>query len=336
MTNMIIQSTDLVESRVIRAKYMDRADVLDKVKALALCPDGIHATMQDVADYFEVEYATLKHVTRRNREELWNNGLVDGDAGRELGITVIPNTKRKPGRQPSTFFVRRTMLNVAMLLTESQVAEDVRTYLLNAEEVVHQQIVAPAQPVEQTPLDERMMAMMERINANQDRVTGLLDKAMDIVGILANQSIPKAEAPVLVPAEEPEKPTVPVKNLTSTNVWKKVAPESKKPEWFAVLQHVKVLLKVRTKCGEECYDAPIDYIRQGYLTVDHKNPHTTQSCKHSYTYFTEAGQDWAKEHYADWRGAWESAQTVPAIEGPMVDFASIKREFYEKQREMGL
>lgn len=52
----------LLESRALRADHLGRVDVLDKVKALALLPDGIHLRTQDVARYFEVSTEAIKKV----------------------------------------------------------------------------------------------------------------------------------------------------------------------------------------------------------------------------------------------------------------------------------
>ncbi|WP_244502584.1 hypothetical protein [Streptomyces oceani] len=65
----------LLESRSMRTGLSDRDEVLDKVKALALAPDGVHATTPDVADYFEVTESTVNNLLDRHREELTDNGL---------------------------------------------------------------------------------------------------------------------------------------------------------------------------------------------------------------------------------------------------------------------
>ncbi|WNI27154.1 hypothetical protein RLT58_17630 [Streptomyces sp. ITFR-16] len=44
----------LLESRALRVEQMGRVDALDKVKSLAMLPDGIHVRTEDVARYFEV------------------------------------------------------------------------------------------------------------------------------------------------------------------------------------------------------------------------------------------------------------------------------------------
>ena len=103
----------LTESRTLRARTIARTDVLDKVKAIALLPDGVHATTDIVADYFEVDPEAIKSVVRRNRAELDENGLrtLRGDELAEFeGVNV---TLSKSKRRALMVFSRRTILNVA-------------------------------------------------------------------------------------------------------------------------------------------------------------------------------------------------------------------------------
>jgi hypothetical protein len=131
-------TTDLVltESRTMRAQTIERTDVLDKVKALALLPDGIHATTEIVAAYFGVGVDTVESVVRRNRDELTENGMVTlkADDLREFETVNLTVSKGSHNRRSLRVFTRRTILNVAQLLAESEVARQVRTYLLDVEE----------------------------------------------------------------------------------------------------------------------------------------------------------------------------------------------------------
>lgn len=124
----------LVESRTMRERTIDRTDALDKVKALALLPDGIHATTEIVAAYYEVDVEAIKKVVQRNRDELKEHGLrtLRGDelTAFERDILSLSNSKRRA----LSVFSRKAVLNVGQLLTESPVAKAVRSYLLELEE----------------------------------------------------------------------------------------------------------------------------------------------------------------------------------------------------------
>jgi hypothetical protein len=133
MTMVPDQPSELIltESRTMRAQTVARVDVLDKVKALTLLPDGVHATIDGVATFFETGTDAIESVIRRNREELIDNGLrVLRGAERKAFLSVNLTETKAPA---ITVFTRRTILNVGQLLTESDVARKVRTYLLEVE-----------------------------------------------------------------------------------------------------------------------------------------------------------------------------------------------------------
>ncbi|UJV42014.1 hypothetical protein [Streptomyces sp. AMCC400023] len=131
------QELVLTESRTMRAQTADRVDVLDKVKALALLPDGINATTEMVASYYEVGVEAIKSLVKDNRAELVNNGywVLRGPQFREFvgSHEDLANAFDSKARS-AAIFTRRTILNVGQLLTESDVARQVRTYLLEVEE----------------------------------------------------------------------------------------------------------------------------------------------------------------------------------------------------------
>ncbi|MEV7848873.1 MULTISPECIES: hypothetical protein [Streptomyces] len=137
----------LLESRALRVEQMGRVDILDKVKSLVMLPDGIHVRTEDVARYFEVSTEAVKKVTQRHREEVTENGL-KLLRGSELHVfhrdmlSLWEGGEGKSYPQAATqltLYTRRTVLNVAMLLRDSDIARCVRTYLLDAEESLRAQ-----------------------------------------------------------------------------------------------------------------------------------------------------------------------------------------------------
>ncbi|MFD7068417.1 hypothetical protein ACFV97_14460 [Streptomyces sp. NPDC059913] len=131
----------LLESRALRVEQMGRVDVLDKVKSLVMLPDGIHVRTEDVARYFEVSTEAVKKVTQRHRDEVVKNGLIlmRGDELRKfhrdmLSLWSGQGAESYPQAATQlTLYTRRTVLNIAMLLRDSDIARCVRTYLLDAE-----------------------------------------------------------------------------------------------------------------------------------------------------------------------------------------------------------
>ncbi|MGW6906920.1 restriction endonuclease [Streptomyces sp. NPDC054940] len=125
---------------------LERTDVLDRVKALSLLPDGMHVTTAMVAAYFEVAVKTLESVVEDHQEELAANGY------QVLTGTRLALFKRASGIQSRAkalaLFSRRAVLNIAMLLRDSEVARQVRVYLLDME------YLARTQPVENPALTD--------------------------------------------------------------------------------------------------------------------------------------------------------------------------------------
>lgn len=151
----------LTESRTMRAQTAGRVDVLDKVKALALLPDGVHATTEIVAFYYEVDAEAIKKVVQRNRKELEENGLhvVRGDELREFVRDNVSPSNDMAKVRNLALFSHRTILNVGQLLTESDVARQVRTYLLEVEEAAAPE--ARTEAAELVALSEARMRVLK-------------------------------------------------------------------------------------------------------------------------------------------------------------------------------
>ncbi|MER5861743.1 restriction endonuclease [Kitasatospora sp. NPDC002040] len=129
----------LLESPTMRATVAARVEVLDRVKALAFLPDGVHVTTDAVARYFEVGETVIKAVVHDHRQELIGNGyqVLTGD---ELGCFKQLSGIQSRARSLA-LFGWQTVLNVAMLLRDSETARQVRCYLLDLEQQSRQRAV---------------------------------------------------------------------------------------------------------------------------------------------------------------------------------------------------
>ncbi|WNM28927.1 restriction endonuclease [Streptomyces sp. Li-HN-5-11] len=168
----MINESALMESKALRDSVLDRTDVLDRVKALSLLPDGMHVTTAMVAAYFGVTAEAIRQLKARHHEELACNGMVTLQ-GRDLADFKRDILSRYPGGYPQprsslTLYSRRAVLNVAMLLRDSDVARQVRTYLLDME------YLACAQPVE-NPVHAAPISLDDRID---QRITHILGKTV--------------------------------------------------------------------------------------------------------------------------------------------------------------
>ncbi|WP_306184618.1 restriction endonuclease [Streptomyces sp. MK5] len=168
----MINDSALLESRSLRDSVLDRTDVLDRVKALSLLPDGMHVTTAMVAAYFEVTVEVVRQLTKRHREELQANGMAvlrGADLRQFESDNVSLSTDSYPqARRSLTIYPRRAVLNVAMLLRDSDVARQVRTYLLDME------YLARTQPVENSPQPDAA-SLDDRID---QRITHILGKTV--------------------------------------------------------------------------------------------------------------------------------------------------------------
>ncbi|MCT4354864.1 restriction endonuclease [Streptomyces sp. Je 1-79] len=162
----MINEVVLLESRAMREGVAGRTEVLDKVRTLSLLPDGMHVTTAMVATYFEVTVKTLESVMEDHRAELSASGL-QVLTGKRLALFKGACGLQSRSRALA-IFSRRAVLNVAMLLRDSEVARQVRTYLLDLE------YTARSHPVE-NPVHNSTDSLDERID---QRITHILGKAL--------------------------------------------------------------------------------------------------------------------------------------------------------------
>lgn len=154
--NKITNMNTLEDNKELRQKYIDRVDVLDKVKKLLMIPSMELMTMRQVAEYYEVPYNTVKDCYNENRDEFDSDGTVvktprnfkeffnDGksvikDFKQEHGkliINIDDNTQLVIPNRGIRCFSKRAVLRFGMLLRDSEIAKEVRTQLLNIAENV--------------------------------------------------------------------------------------------------------------------------------------------------------------------------------------------------------
>ena len=128
---------ELLESKELREKMIEKVSVLEKVKELLLLPNTDIATTKQVAEYFGVSSDIIRKNIERNKEELLNSGLKFmkyGDLVELLNRDIV--SQLKLSRQGTNVFSKRAILNLAMLLRDSKVAKEVRQTLLDQQEVI--------------------------------------------------------------------------------------------------------------------------------------------------------------------------------------------------------
>lgn len=153
-----INETQLIEQKDLRQKYIDRIDVLEKVKALVMLPDVELMTVAQIADFYEVDTETIKKIYQRNSTEITEDGVVNLSVkflmGHNVPLKKLHTMKGKceiefndgttvvlPSRGTKAFS-KRAILRIGMLLRDSKVAKEVRTQLLNTFENAPDEIKA--------------------------------------------------------------------------------------------------------------------------------------------------------------------------------------------------
>lgn len=199
-----MQEIELLENRELRDKLVSKLEVLEKVKQLVLLPGTDYATVEQVAEYYEVPKKAINSLIFDHKDELHEDGfkvftrnevlkLLKGDLEISKGKTnviVAGNVFTVPNRGLS-LFSRRAILRVGMLLRDSEVAKRIRSYLLDVEEAAPTEAKLNTITEEERLLlnairaktkDELIIALHEyhsytskRINILQDKVEVLVD-----------------------------------------------------------------------------------------------------------------------------------------------------------------
>lgn len=147
----IITSESMVDNHDLRNELIARTEVLDKVKKLLLIPEINCMTIRQVADYYEVDVDTIKRCCQRNRTEIEGDGVVNKtpkifkeilkgttcsvknfeQKNGKLAIQIDDNTRLEIPNRGIKCFSKRAVLRIGMLLRDSEIAQEVRTQLLN-------------------------------------------------------------------------------------------------------------------------------------------------------------------------------------------------------------
>ncbi|MEU3265568.1 hypothetical protein [Streptomyces bacillaris] len=191
----------LLESRALRVEQMGRVDVLDKVESFVMLPDGIHVRTEEVARYFEVSTTSVRRLTDRHQEELTENGL-RVLRGSDLRIFHSDTMSLWKGEGVESYpqaatqlrlYTRRTVLNVAMLLRDSDIARCVRTYLLDAEGTLraeHAALEARVTRIESCLVDvgralQELGPVLCRMSERLDGLERKVDATQQLVGAMS-------------------------------------------------------------------------------------------------------------------------------------------------------
>ena len=131
-----MKENQLLENKEVRNQVISRVEVLEQVGELLLLPNTELATTEMVARYYVVEVDTIKKIISRNKDELLTNGyrlykkseIEEILKGHNVTLEIsVPN-------RGMNLFSKRAILNIGMLLRDSEIAKELRSRLLD---IVH-------------------------------------------------------------------------------------------------------------------------------------------------------------------------------------------------------
>lgn len=149
-----ITEEDIIYNKLLRNEKLNNTEVLDKVKQIFMIPSLDMMNTEMVAAYFNVGTEAIKSMIKDKNKggELIENGLKlysrneMFDMVESLGMSCenLPKLNSVKGgyyignikfnNRPQYLFNRRVILNIAMLLQESEVAKAIRRCLLDVSE----------------------------------------------------------------------------------------------------------------------------------------------------------------------------------------------------------
>ena len=176
-----MKKEELLQNKELRSENLGRVEVLDQVKKLLLLGDTEFATTEMVAEYYGVGKETINSCIKDHRTELENNGMrkyskneilrniLQGHNIKNERTRVLVSVNGEEVAINNTglvLFSKRAILNVGMLLTVGDIAEEVRSRLLDVAQDAETETASIKAIIEE--IDEERQLMMDRIQAEMD------------------------------------------------------------------------------------------------------------------------------------------------------------------------
>ena len=139
----MMKEEEILTSESLRNKLiLNNESTLDKIKAVPLFPKEMFVGIAQAAYYYNVPDESIKGAIRRYRTELEQDGLSvlvgkDLEEYKKLGAFDATLNQNYIGSKCRSFtkISKRGLLRIGMILTKSDVAKAIRTYLLNLEAI---------------------------------------------------------------------------------------------------------------------------------------------------------------------------------------------------------
>lgn len=184
---------DILEKEELRQDILNNnksLDIMNKYKTITTINNTEYETLDRVAKYFEVDYECIKKLVQNNKRELIKNGLLilKGKETREIlggdnislhnykGYFISDN--RKFNNRSNTLVNKRCFLNMAMLLRDSKVAQEIRSKMLDI--ILNGNSNNETLTINNTELLDKIEKQNKTINELLKMIEGLSDKIDDL------------------------------------------------------------------------------------------------------------------------------------------------------------
>ena len=168
----LVESKSMREERIKDSRSLD---VLDEVKDIMYLGSNEKVTMPQVVDYYGVNGSTVRQNIKRHRDEFEEDGLevikdevlakfksyLKNNDDIERNRWIYDKIKRSPSL---TVFTKQALLRLGMLLRDSEVAKQIRSYLINLESVATESQKEEA--ANKTPDTTKVTEMVEKEDAS--------------------------------------------------------------------------------------------------------------------------------------------------------------------------
>lgn len=168
-------NTNLLDNENLRNTLIGRIDVLEKVKHLLLIPEMECMTIRQVAEYYEVDFESIRKCYSRNKEEIDLDGvsfetpvnlkkIFNGTScpikdweqkHGKLIVHIDDSTTIEIPNRGIKMFSKRAVLRIGMLLRDSVIAKEVRSQLLNIYEAAQNK--SPALVTKEIEAEENLL-----------------------------------------------------------------------------------------------------------------------------------------------------------------------------------
>lgn len=183
---------DILEKEELRQEILNNSrslNIMNKYKTIITISNTEYETLDRVAKYFEVDYDCIRMTVKRHKEELIKNGLLilsPKDTRSFLPDILSVKTfrggfevdNRKFNNRHNYLVNKRCFLNIAMLLRDSKVAQEIRCKMLDI--ILNGNSNNETLTINNTELLDKIEKQNKTINELLKMIEGLSDKIDDL------------------------------------------------------------------------------------------------------------------------------------------------------------